>query len=84
MQTGVYRHYKGNYYQVLGQATHSESGEAVVVYRCLYGDHSVWVRPLKMFGETIMVDGELMSRFSLVQAQPAWVLRNYGESGNGT
>lgn len=66
-QTGVrlgrYRHYKGNYYQVLGIARHSETEEKMVVYRKLYGDQSVWVRPLVMFVETVLVEGREVPRF---------------------
>lgn len=61
---GRYRHYKGNDYQVLGVARHSENGELLVVYRCLYGDFSLWVRPLSMFVETVMVGGESVPRFA--------------------
>ncbi len=60
---GRYRHYKGNCYQVMGTARHSESDELLVVYRCLYGDHSLWVRPLAMFRESVEVDGKPVLRF---------------------
>ena len=50
---GIYRHYKGNLYEVLEIAKHSETEEELVVYRALYGDYGVWVRPLGMFTETI-------------------------------
>ena len=50
---GIYRHYKGNLYEVLEIAKHSETEEELVVYRELYGDYGVWVRPLGMFTETI-------------------------------
>ncbi|MDQ2075360.1 DUF1653 domain-containing protein [Marinimicrobium sp. ABcell2] len=63
VQEGRYRHYKGNEYQVLGVATHSESGEAMVVYRCLYGDYDLWVRPLSMFTEQVTLEGESVPRF---------------------
>ena len=46
---GVYKHFKGNYYIVLGVANHSETGEECVVYRALYGDNKLWVRPLDLF-----------------------------------
>ncbi len=61
---GRYRHYKGNYYEVIGVARHSETEEELVVYRCLYGDHSLWVRPLAMFTETVAVDGRTLPRFT--------------------
>ena len=64
---GIYRHYKGNLYQVLHTAQHSETEEALVVYRCLYGEYSVWVRPLVMFSETVTVDGKQLSRFELIK-----------------
>lgn len=64
---GIYRHYKGNLYQVLHMAQHSETEESLVVYRCLYGEYGVWVRPLSMFAETVEVDGKEMPRFELIQ-----------------
>ena len=66
MRPGRYRHYKGHDYQVIGVARHSETEEKVVVYRCLYGDQSLWVRPLSMFLETVEVAGERVSRFAFV------------------
>ncbi|MFP1681501.1 DUF1653 domain-containing protein [Alloalcanivorax sp. C16-1] len=63
---GRYRHFKGNEYQVLGTATHSETGEALVVYRPLYGDGDLWVRPLAMFQETVLRDGQERPRFAFV------------------
>ncbi|WP_026349022.1 DUF1653 domain-containing protein [Psychrobacter lutiphocae] len=68
MATGIYRHYKGNLYQVLHTARHSETEEALVVYRCLYGEYGVWVRPLEMFIETVERDGKQIPRFELIQA----------------
>jgi len=68
---GIYRHYKGKYYQVLATARHSETEEVLVVYRCLYGDFSIWVRPLDMFLETVRVDGHEVPRFSPADALPA-------------
>ena len=61
---GRYRHYKGNFYEVIGVARHSESEEKLVVYRCLYGDRSLWVRPIEMFMEKVVVDGSEVPRFS--------------------
>jgi hypothetical protein len=61
---GRYRHYKGGEYQVLGVARHSESEEELVVYRCLYGDRSLWVRPLEMFTERVWVAGVWVPRFA--------------------
>jgi hypothetical protein len=66
LKAGVYRHYKGNHYQVIGCAKHSETEEELVVYRTLYGDYSLWVRPLGMFSESIDVDGKKMARFEFI------------------
>lgn len=63
---GYYKHYKGNYYQVLGVAKHSETLEELVVYQPQYGDFGLWVRPLDMFLEYVEVDGQRMSRFAFV------------------
>jgi hypothetical protein len=63
---GIYRHYKGQLYQVFKVARHSETEEALVVYQCLYGDYSWWVRPLSMFTETVEVDGSVLPRFAFV------------------
>jgi len=60
---GRYRHYKGKEYTVLGVARHSETHEELVVYRQEYGDHSLWVRPKKMFMETVTADGIEVLRF---------------------
>lgn len=65
---GVYRHYKGQPYRVLGVARHSETMEPLVVYQALYGDHGLWVRPATMFSEIIEVDGAPVARFTLEQA----------------
>ena len=62
---GVYKHYKGNFYELLYIATHSETLEKMVVYKALYGDEKIWVRPLSMWSETITLpDGEKTERFS--------------------
>ena len=62
---GIYRHYKGALYEVLGTAQHSESEEPLVVYRALYGDYGLWVRPLDMFTENVTRDGQTQPRFAL-------------------
>lgn len=64
IKTGtIYRHFKGNLYEVIAIATHSETLEKMVVYRALYGDGGIWVRPLEMFEETIERDGKKFKRF---------------------
>lgn len=64
VEPGRYRHYKGNYYEVIGTARHSETEEPMVVYRPLYGDGGLWVRPEAMFLEEVEVEGVTMPRFS--------------------
>ena len=61
---GRYRHYKGNEYEVIGVARHSETDERVVVYRPLYNDTGLWVRPVAMFTESVEVDGRPVPRFA--------------------
>lgn len=61
---GRYRHYKGNDYEVVAVARHSETLEPVVVYRALYGDRGLWVRPLAMFCESVIVNGRSVRRFA--------------------
>lgn len=63
IKTGKYRHYKGNDYEVIGVARHSESLDELVVYRALYGDQDLWVRPVKMFTEEVLVDRKKVPRF---------------------
>lgn len=65
---GIYRHYKGNLYQVLHTAQHSETEESLVVYRCLYGEYDVWVRPLTMFTESVNINYKEVPRFELIKA----------------
>lgn len=71
IQPGLYRHYKGGEYQVYEVATHSETEELVVVYRPLYGEKKLWVRPLAMFLETVEIEGEKRARFALIDATSA-------------
>jgi len=68
VKKGKYKHYKGKYYQVVGFALHSETLEELVVYKALYdskkfGKNSLWVRPKKMFFETVTVNGQQVMRF---------------------
>lgn len=63
---GRYRHYKGRDYDVVGVARHSETFEPLVVYRPLYGERALWVRPYAMFVETVEVDGRAVPRFAPV------------------
>lgn len=63
---GKYRHFKGNEYEVLYMGKDSETAEPVVVYRALYGDNSVWVRPAKMWNETVERDGKIYKRFTYI------------------
>ena len=68
LKKGIYQHYKGQLYQVLHVATHSETQEKLVVYQCLYGDYSIWARPLDMFTESITLDDDReQERFKLIQ-----------------
>lgn len=64
IRTGKYRHFKGGLYEVLCTAKHSETGEEMVVYRALYGEGAVWVRPASMWDEQITRDGETFARFT--------------------
>ena len=66
IQPGIYRHFKGNEYEVIGIAKNSENLEDTVVYRALYGDKGLWVRPLSMFEETIERDGQVFKRFTYI------------------
>ena len=66
IKTGKYRHFKGNEYEVLYVAKHSETMEEMVVYRALYGEKGVWVRPAAMWSETITRDGKTFTRFEKI------------------
>jgi len=63
MKKGIYKHYKGKMYQVIGLARHSETEEEYVVYRALYGDFGLWIRPKGMFMENVYEDGQERPRF---------------------
>jgi hypothetical protein len=68
---GRYRHYKGHDYEVIGVARHSETEESFVVYRALYGERGLWVRPEAMFLDTVTVDGRSVLRFTRLSVQPS-------------
>ena len=63
----LYEHYKGQLYKIIGVARHSETLEELVVYQALYGEGGLWVRPVTMFTETIVMNGQLKPRFNRVQ-----------------
>jgi hypothetical protein len=66
IELGKYRHYKGNYYEVIGLVRHSETLEELVLYKQLYGEGALWVRPLLMFMETVTIEGQTKPRFEKV------------------
>ena len=66
IKKGIYRHFKGNLYEVIGTARHSESLEEMVVYKALYDEGSLWVRPASMWNETVERDGNVYKRFAFV------------------
>ncbi|HKN87091.1 MAG TPA: DUF1653 domain-containing protein [Nitrospiraceae bacterium] len=67
VKPGRYRHYKGREYEVIGCAQHSETEEELVVYRALYGDRGLWVRPVAMFVGQVQLNGRSVPRFSFLQ-----------------
>ncbi|WP_173047761.1 DUF1653 domain-containing protein [Nitrospira sp. KM1] len=71
IRPGRYRHYKGREYEVIGVARHSETEEEFVVYRALYGDFGLWIRPTLMFSETILIEGRSIPRFQLIADPPS-------------
>ena len=66
IKPGRYRHFKGKEYEVLGVARHSETEAELVVYRALYGDLGLWVRPVSMWNETVERDGKTFRRFTYI------------------
>ncbi|MCI7138404.1 MAG: DUF1653 domain-containing protein [Oscillospiraceae bacterium] len=66
IKPGRYRHFKGREYEVIGVAKHSETLEEMVVYRQLYGEHGLWVRPASMWEETVERDGKTYKRFTYI------------------
>ena len=67
IKLGKYRHFKGNEYEVLAIAKHSETEEELVVYRALYGEKQVWVRPISMWNEKVERDGKIYDRFTYME-----------------
>jgi len=65
---GIYRHYKGNEYEVIGLSKHSETLEDMVIYKALYGDYGTWVRPLSMWDNPIEKDGKTVKRFEYIKS----------------
>jgi hypothetical protein len=63
VRRGVYRHYKNQRYSVIDCATHTETGEELVIYRALYGEHRLWARPKQMFLGSVTIDGRAVPRF---------------------
>ena len=66
IKLGRYRHFKGNYYEVIGMVRHSETLEDMVLYRALYGEGGLWVRPAAMWNETVERNGVKVKRFTYV------------------
>ena len=69
IKLGKYRHFKGNEYEVIGVAKHSETLEEMVIYRALYGDGGYWVRPASMWNEEVTRDGKTFPRFRLIEEE---------------
>jgi hypothetical protein len=67
IKQGIYRHFKGNKYHILGVAQHSEDGSTLVVYRPMYGTEDLWVRPVEMFLETVELNGQQVPRFDFLE-----------------
>jgi len=75
IEPGIYKHFKGQFYAVDNVARHSETDEHYVVYRALYGERGLWVRPLEMFDETIERDGKRLKRFAPASAEEIALLK---------
>lgn len=69
IKLGIYKHYKGNEYRVLGIALHSETLEEMVIYQALYGEYKIWVRPKAMWNELVEVNGNKIPRFMFLREE---------------
>lgn len=78
---GLYRHYKGGRYEVLGLVRHSETLEVMVLYRALYGEHGLWVRPRAMFEGQLEIDGQRVARFARMDTPTAVSQEESGPHG---
>ena len=67
IKKGIYRHFKGNEYEVIATAKHSETMEDMVIYKALYGEGGLWVRPADMWNETVEKDGKAVKRFEFIE-----------------
>lgn len=67
IKKGIYRHFKGNEYEVIATAKHSETMEDMVIYKALYGECGLWVRPADMWNETVEKDGKPVKRFEFIE-----------------
>lgn len=67
LKKGTYKHYKGNLYELVDIVNHSETLEKMVLYRALYGERELWVRPIAMWDEIVDVDGKKVKRFEYVE-----------------
>lgn len=67
MKLGLYQHYKGAYYQVIGIARHEETHEPLVIYQSLYGDYALWARKREVFESKVNIDGQEVSRFKFIR-----------------
>ncbi len=76
LKPGIYQHYSGKQYEVLGVGRHSETLEELVIYRALYAPYDYWIRPLKMFIEEVQINGESVHRFTLMSTIGLQFLKN--------
>ena len=66
LKKGLYQHYKGNQYEVIDEVRHSETEEVLVLYRALYAEKGLWVRPKSMFQESVTLEGQSVPRFKYI------------------